>query len=263
MGKDKRHNTMARDTLTYPNTEPFLKNRLRHMMTSEEKSRLEELCATEECLPGGTIALEAGKVYDRSMLLREGFMLRTMRQDGRTQIVGFQVPGDFVDLHSFALKRLDHNIETLGPCKVVYARHEDLKSAIDENAHFARILWFSTLLDASIHREWILKSKQLRADARAAHFLAETWARLELVDEARADGFVSPLTQVHIADICGTTPVHLSRCLSSLKDRGLGEFRRGRFYCQNRAALEEFGKFDPAYLYANGDLGIGDELRPE
>lgn len=254
---------MARDTMTYPKTETFLKGRLRHVMTSEEKALLEEVCAEEEALPGGTTVLHAGQTYDRSMLLTDGFMLRTMEEDGKKHIVGLQVPGDFVDLHSFALKRLDHNIETIGPCTVTYATHADLKSAIDGNAHFARILWFSTLLDAAIHREWILKTKQLRADACAAHFLAETWTRLDLVNKAKHDGFNSPLTQTHIAGICGTTPVHLSRCLSSLRDRGLGEFRRGRFYCRDREGLEAFGKFDPAYLYAPGALGIDDELDSE
>ncbi|GAA5047327.1 Crp/Fnr family transcriptional regulator [Erythrobacter westpacificensis] len=253
---------MARENQAYPKTEAFLKNRLRHLMTSEEKALLEEVCAVEESVASGTVVLEAGRVYDKSMILIEGFMLRTLEAEGRKHIVGLQVPGDFVDLHSFALKRLDHNIEALGPCRVAYAQHTHLREAIQGNAHFARVLWFATLLDAAIHREWILKSKQLRADARAAHFMAETWARLDLVGCAKKDGFTSPLTQGHIAEICGTTPVHLSRCMSSLNAMGLGEFRRGRFYCNDRAGLEAFGKFDPAYLYGDDTLGMVEELQP-
>lgn len=254
---------MARDTEIYPRTSTFLKGRLRNAMTPREKTQIEEVCAEEVHLPASTIVLEAGRLCDRSMLLSDGFMLRTMQQRGKTHIVGLQVPGDFVDLHSFALKRLDHNIETIGPCTVAYAMHSDLKALVQTDPHLARILWSSTLLDAAIHREWILKTKQLRADACVAHFLAETWARLDLVDRAKSDGFVSPLTQSHLAEICGVTPVHMSRALSSLRDKGLGEFRRGRFYCRNRKELEAFGEFEPSYLYGEGTMGIADELAPE
>lgn len=253
---------MARDATTYTNSETFLKGRLRHLMSSSEKATLEEVCTTVREVPGGTVLLEEGRRYDKSMLLSDGFMLRTIQQDGFQHIVGLQVPGDFVDLHSFALKRLDHDIVTIGPCRIAYADHADLKAAIDGNVHLARVLWFATLLDAAIHREWIFKTNQLRADARAAHFLAETWARLELVDKAMHNGFVSPLTQAHIAQICGTTPVHMSRALRSLRERGLGEFRRGRFYSADRAGLEKFGKFDPAYLYGNDNPEFDETSTP-
>lgn len=249
---------MGRDDSTFPRTKTFLKGRLRHAMSGEEKATLEELCADEQKVPDGTVVLQAGRRYDQSMLLIEGFMLRTIEQDGRHHVVGLQVPGDFVDLHSFALKRLDHDVRTVGPCTIAYARHSDIEEAVEGNAHLARILWFATLLDAAIHREWIFMSNQLRADACAARFLAETWARLELVGRAKKDGFGSPLTQTHIAQICGTTPVHMNRALRSLRERGLGEFRRGRFYCHDREGLEEFGRFDPAYLYGDATVGIGE-----
>lgn len=230
------------------------------MMSSEEKAVIEEICHDEVDVTPGTVVLKAGDVYDRSMVLVEGFMLRTVEDAGKDHIVGLQVPGDFVDLHSFALKRLDHDVVAVGPCRLAFARHADLDRVVQENAHLARVLWFATLLDAAIHREWIVKTKQLRADACAAHLLAEVWARLELVDLARPNGFVSPLTQGHLADICGTTPVHMNRALRSLREAGICEFRRGRLFCEDRAALEEFGRFDPAYLYAGDTLAIQENL---
>ena len=45
-------------------------------------------------------------------------MLRTIYEGDRRHIVGIHVPGDFVDLHAYALKRLDHNIVALGPVAV-------------------------------------------------------------------------------------------------------------------------------------------------
>ena len=38
-----------------------------------------------------------------------------------------------------------------------------------EYPHLTRLLWFSTLLDAAIHRQWILKMQELPAPRRVAH----------------------------------------------------------------------------------------------
>jgi CRP-like cAMP-binding protein len=54
-------------------------------------------------------------------LLLEGWASRYMTmKDGRRQIVAIHVSGDFIDLHSFPLKLMDHSIATLTPCKVAF-----------------------------------------------------------------------------------------------------------------------------------------------
>src|SRR3546814_6789413 len=76
--------------------------------------------------------------------------------DGQRQILELHLSGDFVDLHSFPLKRLEHNIGSLTPVRIAIIPHERLKRITEEHPHLARMLWFSTLLDAAINREWIL-----------------------------------------------------------------------------------------------------------
>jgi len=123
------------------------------------------------------------------------------------------------------------------------------------------VLWFSTLLDAAIHREWVLTLEQLPAAKRAAHVFCELWHRLEMVGLGEPDGFAIPLTQIELASMCGATPVHMSRALRSLRDLGLATFRNGRLQCPNRAALEQYCEFDPSYLYGPGELRIeGDDF---
>ena len=170
------------------------------------------------------------------------------------------VPGDFVDLHCFALKRLDHNVDTIGPAKLAYVPHEKLRDILRDAPHLARILWSSTLLDAAMHRQWIMKLEQLTTPRRLAHIFAEMWRRLEWVGHAEPDGFQSPLTQADLADMSGSTAVHTNRALRELRERGIAEFYRGRLRSDDRAALEAYADFAPDYLYGEGQLALDSKV---
>ena len=247
------------DIEAHPLTGRFLMGRLRHAMTPQEKDIVENLIETTERIPAGTLMIERGELAERSTLLIEGFALRTI-EDGRRFIVGMHVPGDFTDLHGFALKRLDHNVIALGDALVGYVSHERLEQVIAEYPHLTRLMWFATLLDASIHRQWILKMEELPAPRRVAHVFAELWHRLDLVGLGRRDGLRTPLIQADLADMCGITAIHMNRALGMMRKDGIAEFRRGTLYVKDRARLEAYAAFDPDYLYGQGSLRVGSEL---
>jgi CRP-like cAMP-binding protein len=254
---------MGQDELDqYPLTGRFLMGRLRHAMSEDEKAAVESLIQQTDMLDGQTKVLARGELCNRSTILIDGYMMRTIEDRGRRFVVGLHVPGDFVDLHGFALKRLDHDIITLGPVKVGYAPHRQIAELVERRPHLTRLLWFATLLDASIHREWILKLEQLTAAKRVAHIFAELWHRLDLVGLGRQDGLRTPLIQNDLADMCGTTAIHMNRALGHMKKEGIAEFRRGALYVHDRSRLEQFGEFDPTYLYGEGTLRVGSELDP-
>jgi CRP-like cAMP-binding protein len=116
------------------------------------------------------------------------------------------------------------------------------------------------LLDAAIHRQWILKMEELTAARRVAHVFAEMWYRLDMVGLGRRDGLRTPLIQADLADMCGTTSIHMNRALGQLRKEGIAEFRRGTVYVRDRAGLEAFAGFNAAYLYGPGDLRVNGEL---
>lgn len=248
------------DTQTYPLTGRFLAGRLRHAMSAEEKTIIELLIdETERIRPGATL-LGRGQVCDKSTILIEGYLLRTIIERGERFVVGMHVPGDFADLHCFALKRLDHNVVAAGEALVGYASHKRLEEVMAKYPHLTRLLWFSTLLDAAIHRQWILKMEELPAPRRVAHVFAELWHRLDLVGLGRRDGLRTPLIQADLADMCGTTAIHMNRALGLMRKEGIAEFRRGALYVKDRARLEEYASFNPDYLYGEGGLRVGAEL---
>jgi CRP-like cAMP-binding protein len=234
---------------TYPLTGRFLKGRMRHAMSDSEKALIESLVETTERHTEPVRLLARGDLAERATLVIEGFALRTIDQEGRRFIVGIEVPGDFADLHGFALKRLDHDIVTLGETLVGFVPHARLESVLADNPGVTRLLWFASLVDASIHRQWILKLEQLTAPRRVAHVFAELWYRLDLVGLGRRDVLRTPLTQTNLADMCGTTAIHMNRALGVLKREGIAEFRRGAVYIPDRRRLEQFAHFHPDYLY--------------
>lgn len=248
------------DIEAHPLTGRFLMGRLRHAMTAEEKDVVESLIEGTERFRVPTTLVERGSLTDRSMLLIEGYLLRTIVEDDRRFVVGMHVPGDFADLHGFALKRLDHNVVTVGEAVIGYVSHQRIEEVTVRFPHLTRLLWFSTLLDAAIHRQWILKMEELPAPRRVAHIFAELWHRLDLVGLGRRDGLRTPLIQADLADMCGTTAIHMNRALGTMRKEGIAEFRRGALYVKDRARLEAFAGFDPDYLYGEGSLRVGGEL---
>ena len=244
----------------HPQTRLFLRGRLRHAMSAQEKQTLESLIEGSEHIPDGYAILRRGEVAQRSTLLLDGFLARVIRVGKRRHIISFQVPGDFVDLHGFALKRLDHDIVSIGPARVAFTGHPRLEQLMIDQPHLTRLLWFSTLLDAAIHREWILKLEELKAEQRLAHVIVELWHRLAFVGLADPFGFNMPLLQVDLADACGTTAVHINRVIRALRERGLAEIARGRVSIPDRQELERFATFAPDYLYGSGMLRVAAEL---
>src|SRR4051812_46541373 len=112
--------------------------RLRSALAESEKQLVEDLIETEHGHGGGELIARRGAECSSSTILIEGYALRVLQRRGQSHIVGLQVPGDFIDLHGFALKRLDHDLYTLGPARVGRVTHTRLRTVISHQPHLAR-----------------------------------------------------------------------------------------------------------------------------
>ena len=130
--------------------------------------------------------------------------------------------------------------------------HERLEDVIERFPRLARAYWFSTNVDAAIHRELALSLGQRSAISRMAHLFCELHARLDMVGRARSDGYGFPLTQRELSECLGLTVVHANRTLQELRRRGLVELENRQLTIRDRRGLEGIAEFDPAYLYAHG-----------
>ena len=183
-------------------------------------------------------------------LLLEGFVERYKdTPEGRRQILAIHVPGDFVDLHSYPLKRLEHSVAALTPVKVAFFPHAAIRALIGQSATLTELLWRSTLIDAAINREWIVSVGARSAAVRLAHLFCEMFTRLQRVGLTNGNSFPFPVTQIDLADATGLTAVHANRMLRQLREQGLVEFRQGVAELPDWHALRRFATFDPGYLF--------------
>ena len=122
----------------------FLKLLQRDDLAEFEMQALRESVSGTRDFGADETIVEAGQPLQNSNILLEGLACRAKDlADGRRQIMEVHISGDFVDLHSFLLKKLEHNIEALTPCRIAIVPHERLK-IITERWPEVRVLAITT-----------------------------------------------------------------------------------------------------------------------
>jgi len=228
----------------------LLKLRARDTVSADEEQAIRNALEEIRTVPADRTIIHAGEELDVSTMLLDGFMCRYKDlSDGQRQITELHVSGDFVDLHSFSLKRLDHNIMTLTPCQIALVPHEKLTRITEQFPHLTRLYWFSTNLDAAIHREWELSLGRRTAIARLASLFCEMRVRLEIVGLTDGLSYALPLTQTDLAECLGLTPIHVNRTLKELREQSVVQFKGGIVTILDWEGLTQIAEFDPAYLY--------------
>lgn len=226
------------------------KLRQRVEISADEERGIRELVAETRRVAADQIIVRAGNELDISLLLLEGWLARHKDiSAGERQITELHVVGDFADLHSFTLKKLDHDVMSLTECKLGVVPHERLRSLFAQFPRLGAVYWFLTNLDAAIHREQILSLGRRSAMARMAHMFCELYLRLKIVGRASDDRFEFPLTQREVSECLGLTVVHVNRTLQELRRRELVEVEHRQVTIVDRKTLEEVAEFDPLYLY--------------
>lgn len=216
----------------------------------DDLTALTDLISHVDDVPGNLVVQRRGSRVDQSMILLEGLFARCKDlNDGDRQITALHVPGDFIDLHSFVLKRLDHDLLALAPSRIALVPHTRIHHLTETNPHLTRLLWFLSSIDASIHREWELSLGQRFGTMRAAHLFCELHARLDVVGQVEEGGFALPMNQAELAQCLGLTVVHTNRVLRELRESGLVRFSGGRVSIPDLARLRSFADFDLDYLH--------------
>jgi len=186
---------------------------------------------------------------DHSILLLSGFTARySTLSDGRRQITEINVAGDFVDLHSLLMKQMDHGVVTLTPCIIAHAPHSRLRKLTEEHGHLTRLLWLDTIIDAAIHRQWLVAMGRRSGLGHLAHLVCELFTRLSAVGLNDGQTFHMPLTQTVLSDALGLSTVHVNRLIAELRREGLVRWSNPQIEILDWPRLAQIAEFDPTYL---------------
>lgn len=197
----------------------------------------------------GAVVLEPDARPNYSILITAGFVARYHPlATGQRQLTALHIPGDFVDLHGFLLRQIDHGLVALTDCTFMTVKHTRLRDFSVAEPHLTRLLWLSTVIDAAIHRAWILAAGRRKTEQQIAHFLCEMFRRLRIVEMTRDHTFSLPLKQKEIAALMGRSDVHVNRAVQKLRKSGLVTWTNSHVTLHDFAALAELGEFDDTYL---------------
>lgn len=141
--------------------------------------------------------------------------------DGRRQVTGFHLPGDFVGLEA----GVEHttNAEALCPVDALAMERTELAGRASIDIGLARALWQVTVRAFRRSEDHALILARQGATERVAAFLldfADRTGRPEIID--------LPMTRQDIADHVGLTIHTVSRTLSQLQAQGVIEARSSR-----------------------------------
>ena len=172
-------------------------------------------------------------------------------EDGRRQVVAFFLPGDLCDHNVFILREMDHSIAALTPVTVAELSRDTFEGITLDHPRITQALWWETLVNASVQREWTVNLGQRDATERMAHLFCELFLRLRGVGLTDGDGCEFPITQADLAEATGMSTVHVNRTVQELRSRGLVVLRGRRLTIPDLDALMAAGLFSANYLHLN------------
>jgi CRP-like cAMP-binding protein len=192
-----------------------------------------------------------GDAVAHCWLVLSGFCVRLKYVGtGGRQIVSIHMKGDFVDLQNAMLGVADHTVQTLTDCQMAKLPIGPVRHLTDTCPAIKDALWHDTLVDGSIHREWVANVGRRDAQTRIAHLLCEFALKLEAIHLGEKLDYELPMTQDQLADATGLTPVHVNRVLQTLERDGLIERTTPKsVIIGDWKRLAAAGDFRPDYLH--------------
>lgn len=183
-------------------------------------------------------------------LVVEGWAARyKVLPDGDMPIMAFLIPGDFCDVRVTLLDVMDHGIKALSPCKIAHIPKDAISNILYRGDGLARALWWTTLVDEAILREWLVNMGHREAEQRIGHLICEMLLRSKAVGLTEDDSYEMPLTQDELGETMGLSSVHINRSMQALRSQDLIITTGKRMVVSDLDGLMAFSEFDATYLH--------------
>ena len=220
-------------------------------LSSADKAALERAASltVRQLAPKEDLVREGDKPRQVNLIL-EGWAYRYKTlEDGRRSVAAFMVPGDLCDLRMFILKQMDHSVGALTPVRVAQIPGDTILDLTEGSPRLSRALWWNSLVEEAIAREWITNVGQRDATERLAHLFCELFIRLRAVGLTNGDHCELPMTQEQLGDATGLSAVHVNRTLQALREQRLIILKGKTLTIPDLEALQRAALFNANYLH--------------
>jgi CRP-like cAMP-binding protein len=167
-------------------------------------------------------------------------------EDGRRQIIRFALPGDLIGIEGDAVSGMTCGAETIIDVRLCWIKYSTFFGLCARSPQLA--MNYASALSRETLAAWnqIGALGQRPAQGRIANLLLELHQRITARGGVKGAGVAvsMPLSQVHIADATGLTPVHVCRTLKRMRQEGLLDFQKGRLVLMDRRRLAETAQLD-------------------
>ncbi|WP_017878198.1 MULTISPECIES: Crp/Fnr family transcriptional regulator [unclassified Janthinobacterium] len=200
---------------------------------------MQSLKERELRLRAGEMLIFEGQTDARLFTLRQGwaFRFKTL-SDGRRQILGFLLPGDFIGVQQKMADMAAHGVATLTDALFCVFRRDSLWELHRRSPRLGFDVTWLTAHEESMVDDTLLSVGRRNAEERIAALLIVLFKRAAaLQEDGGASGVPFPLTQQHVADSLGLSLVHTNKTLRKLELLGLHHIDEGRLHMHNGKAL--------------------------
>jgi CRP-like cAMP-binding protein len=219
-------------------------------LTDNDKKAVLALPYTKRFLSAGQHIVWDGDKPQYATLLLSGFAYRhKVAGNGGRQIMSIHMKGDIVDLQNSLLGLADHNVQMLTNGEVALIPVAAVLELSFDYPNIGQAMWYETLVDGSIFREWLLNVGRRDARTRIGHLLCEFAMRMEMAGLGNQVEYEIPITQEQLADAVSLTPVHVNRTLMAMEKDGLIRRNKRVIHIIDWKEMAKVADFQPRYLH--------------
>ena len=202
---------------------PCLHCQVRHLavcsVLSREEMRALDASASLLTLEAGAALVRQGEPRRHVFTVTRGALrLARLSADGRRQVAGFALPGDFVGLSGAATHQ--HDIDALADTELCRFGIDTMHRLGESYPQLRGKLLERACVELDAAHEQMMALARMNPTERVADFLLKLAAR-----QARAGdpgpSVALPMPRADTADHLGLTVETVSRCLTALRTRGL------------------------------------------
>jgi len=220
-------------------------------LSDEERQRLEQAPVILRSVGAGIDLVRQQEPGDLLIFVVEGWACRyKTTPNGGRQISALLVAGDLGNIDALMFDCLDFGIRTLTPTTILTISRERAIALTADYTGIARAVTWFAMVENAVLSQWMLCLGRQSAATRLAHLFCELSTRLR-AEDGNKSSFQFPLTQEHLADVLGLTPIHVNRTMQYLRGEGLIRTEHRRMILPDLERLRRIGEFDPHYLHAH------------
>lgn len=199
-------------------------------------------------VPPGMQICSEGEPSTEAFTLVDGWAFRyKLLHDGRRQVLGFCLPGDFFGLGYEGSHGYDHSIESITNVVLCVFDKGQFLAAMQSDPALAGLVHRIVRFEESAAFEHLVDVGRRKALEAVSHLLLELCTRQHRGKISSDCSSKFPITQALLADALGLTAAHVNRVLRQLREDGLVSISNHSLTIHDVGRLSELCEFSKEY----------------